>query len=164
VRNIIRRREIVADDWRYVDEDPDGAELALILPLARWREERTNWWLWAGRLGVRIGPADRVELLKPDLTRLSLFAIEFGGPSEGRGYTQARVLRERLGFTGELRAVGYVKRDQLFFLARCGFDAFEVSEGVDPQSALTAFDDFDVAYQPATVATRKQRGFYARDT
>jgi uncharacterized protein (DUF934 family) len=161
VRSIIRRREVVGDDWRYVDENPGGADLALILPLARWHEERSNWWLWAGRLGVRIGPTDRVELLKPDLTRLSLIAIEFGGPSEGRGYTQARVLRERLGFAGELRAVGYVKRDQLFFLARCGFDAFELSEGVDPRSVLTAFDDFDVAYQPATVATRNQRGFYA---
>jgi uncharacterized protein (DUF934 family) len=162
VRSIIRRREVVGDDWRYVDEDPGGADLALILPLARWHEERSSWWLWAGRLGVRIGPTDRVELLKPDLTRLSLIAIEFGGPSEGRGYTQARVLRDRLGFAGELRAVGYVKRDQLFFLARCGFDAFELSEGVDARSVLTAFDDFDVAYQPATVATRNQRGFYAR--
>ncbi len=162
MRSIIRRREIVADDWRYADEDPAGADRALILPLARWHEERPQWWLWAGRLGVRIGPTDRVELLRPDLTRLSLIAIEFGGPSEGRGYTQARLLRERLGFAGELRAVGYVKRDQLFFLARCGFDAFELSAGVDPQSVLTAFEDFDVAYQPATTPTRSQRGFYAR--
>lgn len=162
MRNIIRRREIVADDWRYLEEDPVGTGGALILPLARWHEERPQWWLWAGRLGVRIGPTDRVELIRPDLARLSLIAIEFGGPSEGRGYTQARLLRERLGFAGELRAVGYVKRDQLFFLARCGFDAFELSEGVDAHSVLTAFDDFDVAYQPATTPTRDQRRFYAR--
>jgi uncharacterized protein (DUF934 family) len=164
VRDIIRRREIVTDDWRYIGEDSQGVTQALILPLARWHEERTNWWLWAGRLGVRISPTDRVELLKPDLTRLSLIAIEFGGPSEGRGYTQARVLRERFEFSGELRAVGYVKRDQIFFLARCGFDAFELSEGVEPRSVLAAFDDFDVAYQPAVVATRRQRNFYARST
>lgn len=162
VRNIIRRREIVADDWRYREEDPTGGDTrALILPLVRWHEERPQWWLWAGRLGVRIGPADRVELLRPDLTRLSLIAIEFTGPSEGRGYSQGRILRDRLGFTGELRAVGYVKRDQLFFLARCGFDAFELSPGIDPQSVLTAFDDFDVSYQPATLSTREQRSFYA---
>ena len=161
VRNIIRRREIVADDWRYPEEDPAGAARALILPLARWHEERSQWWLWAGRLGVRIAPADRVELLRPDLTRLSLIAIEFTSPSEGRGYSQGRLLRDRLGFSGELRAVGYVKRDQLFFLARCGFDAFELSQGVDPQSVLTAFDDFDVSYQPATTLTREQRHFYA---
>jgi uncharacterized protein (DUF934 family) len=60
-----------------------------------------------------------------------------------------------------LRAVGYVKRDQLFFLARCGFDAFELSPGVEAQSVLTAFDDFDVSYQPATTDTREQRHFYA---
>jgi uncharacterized protein (DUF934 family) len=162
VRNIIRRREVVADDWRYPEEDPAGEARALILPLARWHEERSQWWLWAGRLGVRITPADRVELLRPDLTRLSLIAIEFTSPSEGRGYSQGRILRDRLGFSGELRAVGYVKRDQLFFLARCGFDAFELSQGIDPQSVLTAFDDFDVSYQPATVTTRDQRRFYAR--
>jgi uncharacterized protein (DUF934 family) len=162
VRNIIRRREVVADDWRYPEEDPAGDARALILPLARWHEERSQWWLWAGRLGVRITPADRVELLRPDLTRLSLIAIEFTGPSEGRGYSQGRILRDRLGFSGELRAVGYVKRDQLFFLARCGFDAFELPQGIDPQSVLTAFDDFDVSYQPATVTTRDQRRFYAR--
>jgi uncharacterized protein (DUF934 family) len=160
-RNIIRRREIVADDWRYVEEDPTVSETrALILPLARWHEERSHWWLWAGRLGVRIAPADRVELLRPDLTRLALIAIEFTSPSEGRGYSQGRILRDRLGFSGELRAVGYVKRDQLFFLARCGFDAFELSPGVEPQSALTAFNDFDVSYQPATTSTREQRHFY----
>jgi uncharacterized protein (DUF934 family) len=161
VRNIIRRREVVADDWRYPGEDPAAAARALILPLARWHEERSQWWLWAGRLGVRITPADRVELLRPDFTRLSLIAIEFTSPSEGRGYSQGRILRDRLGFSGELRAVGYVKRDQLFFLARCGFDAFELSACIDAQSVLTAFDDFDVSYQPATTLTREQRHFYA---
>jgi uncharacterized protein (DUF934 family) len=162
VRQIIRRRELVQDDWRYLVEDPQGAARSLILPLAAWHEQREQWWLWAGRLGVRIGPADRVELLRSDLARLALIAIEFPGPADGRGYSQARMLRERFGFAGELRAVGYVKRDQLFFLSRCGFDAYELSPGVDPQSALTAFEDFDVAYQPATVAVKSQRRFYAR--
>jgi uncharacterized protein (DUF934 family) len=102
------------------------------------------------RLGVRIGPADRVEALEPDLARLSLVAIEFTGPSEGRGYTLARVLRDRYGFAGELRAVGYVKRDQLLYMERCGFDAFELSDGVDAQAALASFEDFSVAYQPGS--------------
>ncbi|HZF25824.1 MAG TPA: DUF934 domain-containing protein, partial [Steroidobacteraceae bacterium] len=69
--------------------------------------------------------------------------------------------RDRLDFTGEVRAVGHVKRDQIFFMARCGIDAFELAPGVNPQSVLAAFDDFDVAYQPATVQVKGQRGFYA---
>lgn len=148
MRQLIRQRELVADEWRTPEEDPNGVEHALILPLARWRTERDRWWLWAGRLGVRIGPADRVEELEPDLKRLALIAIEFPGPSEGRGYSQARVLRDRFRFTGEIRAVGHVKLDQLFFLARCGFDAFELSPGMDVLQALSTFAQFDVAYQP----------------
>lgn len=148
MRQLIRQRELVADEWRTLEEDPHGAHRALILPFARWQTERDRWWLWAGRLGVRIRPGDRVESLAPDLKRLALVVIEFPGPSEGRGYSQARVLRDRFRFAGETRAVGHVKLDQLFFLARCGFDAFELSEGVDAQQALASFEQFDVAYQP----------------
>ncbi len=158
-KTILRGRTLVPDDWRYIDEDPKGANLALILPFARWQAERDQWWLWAGRLGVRVGPADRIEALEPDLKRLALIALEFTGPSEGRGYTKARVLRERYRFAGEIRAVGYVKRDQLFFLARCGFDAFELTAGVKIEEALAAFQDFDTAYQstPDNLLNLKRR-------
>lgn len=149
MRQLIKQREVVTDEWRYIDEDPLGRDRALILPLARWQEERERWWLWDGRLGVRIGPADKVEVLERDFLRVSLIAIEFGGLAEGRGYSQAQLLRKRYRFSGELRAVGKIQRDQLFFMARCGFDAFEFPDGTDLQVALTGFNDFSVAYQPA---------------
>ncbi|HEX7114352.1 MAG TPA: DUF934 domain-containing protein [Steroidobacter sp.] len=149
MRRLIRQREIVIDEWRYADEDPLGRERALILPFARWKEERERWWLWDGRLGVRLGPADPVGALEQDFLRLALVAIEFGSMAEGRGYSQAQLLRKRYKFTGELRAVGNVKRDQLFFLARCGFDAFELPPEEDLEGALAAFNDFSVAYQSA---------------
>ncbi|HKU16269.1 MAG TPA: DUF934 domain-containing protein [Steroidobacteraceae bacterium] len=149
MRQLIKRREIVGDDWRYADEDPQGRERALILPFARWEQERKRWWLWDGRLGVRLGPADPVAALAEDFLRIDLVAIEFGGISEGRGYSQAQLLRKRYKFGGELRAVGNIQRDQLFFLARCGFDAFEFPAGADLQGALASFDDFSVAYQGA---------------
>jgi uncharacterized protein (DUF934 family) len=149
MRRLIRQREVVVDEWRYADEDPQGRERALILPLGRWREERERWWLWDGRLGVRLGPADPVAALEHDFLRLGLVAIEFGGLAEGRGYSQAQLLRKRYKFTGELRAVGKIQRDQLFYMARCGFDAFELPETADLEVALTAFDDFSVAYQSA---------------
>ena len=144
---ILRGREWVSDEWRYIDEDPTGSSLALIFPLARWQAERDQWWSWAGRLGVRIGPADKIGVLASDLKRLALVAVEFPNAGDGRGYSHARLLRERYRFTGEIRAVGYVKRDQLFFQARCGFDAFELSAGEKPDEVLNAFKDFDTAYQ-----------------
>jgi len=149
MRQLIKQRDIVNDDWRYAEEDPLGRERALILPFARWREERERWWLWDGRLGVRIGPTDAVSALQQDFLRVGLVAIEFGGIGEGRGYSQAHILRKRYRFTGELRAVGKIQRDQLFYMARCGFDAFEMPAGTDLQAALAAFDTFSVAYQPA---------------
>jgi uncharacterized protein (DUF934 family) len=121
----------------------------LILPFARWKEERDRWWLWDGRLGVRIGPTDQVAALAQDFLRVSLVAIEFGGLAEGRGYSQAQLLRKRYKFTGELRAVGKIQRDQLFFMSRCGFDAFELPEGANLEEAMKGFDDFSVAYQDA---------------
>jgi uncharacterized protein (DUF934 family) len=149
MRRLIKQREVIVDDWRYADEDPVGRARALILPFARWKAEREQWWLWDGRLGVRVGPTDQVAELKNDFTRIGLIAIEFSGLAEGRGYSQAALLRTRYKFGGELRAVGKIQRDQLFYLARCGFDAFELPEDADLDVALTAFDDFSVAYQGA---------------
>jgi uncharacterized protein (DUF934 family) len=150
MRQLIKQREVVTDAWRYIDEDPQGKERALILPLARWKEEREQWWLWDGRLGVRLSPADSVAELEKDFLRISLVALEFGGIGEGRGYSQAQLLRQRYKFTGEIRAVGKIQRDQLFYMARCGFDAFELPDGANYDVALTAFKDFTAKYQDAT--------------
>jgi uncharacterized protein (DUF934 family) len=149
MRRLIKQRDVVVDEWRYAEEDPQGRERALILPLARWQQERERWRLWDGRLGVRLTPSDSVAALEQDFLRIGLVAIEFGGLAEGRGYSEAQLLRKRYKFTGEVRAVGKIQRDQLFYLARCGFDAFELPEEADLEAALTAFDDFSVAYQSA---------------
>jgi uncharacterized protein (DUF934 family) len=161
MRRILRRREIVADDWQHFGEDTaDGA--ALIVPLTELRKDRERWWQWRGRLGVRLTPVDRVEELTEELPRLDLVAVEFPNPGDGRGYSQGRLLRERLGFRGELRAVGAgVHQDQVFLLARCGFDAIELAAGEDPDAARRALTRYDVAYQPAAGgdALRAQRFF-----
>jgi uncharacterized protein (DUF934 family) len=148
MRKLIKQRSVINDTWKYVDEEP--AALAVIVPLAQFLTERDRWVGSTAILGVRIGPADNVDVLKSDLARISLVAVEFAGLSEGRGYSQAQLLRRRYGFTGEIRAVGKIQRDQLFYMARCGFDAFEFSEGTDFDVALAAFGDFTVAYQSST--------------
>jgi uncharacterized protein (DUF934 family) len=89
-----------------------------------------------------------VEQLAPDVARFALIAAEFPGPTDGRGYTQGRLLRERYRFTGELRAAGYVRRDQLFLLARCGFNSFQLDTN-DLPGATSAFSTFSAEYQPS---------------
>jgi uncharacterized protein (DUF934 family) len=156
-RQLLRDRQLVEDDWRYADELGEGggaqAPRAVILGFDQWHRERDSWVArgehsGAPRLGVLLLPEHRVERLAPDLQRLSLVACSFPGPAEGRGYTQGRQLRERYDFQGELRATGYVRTDQLFFLARCGFNSFELADG-DMAAAGAAFSTFTAAYQPA---------------
>jgi len=155
-RQLLRDGRIVDDDWMYAAEispdssapaDPSAAD-AVILSLEQWLAERSKWLATGGRLGVVLLPAQKIEQLAADLPRFDLIAAEFPGPSEGRGYTQGRLLRERHRFQGELRATGYVRRDQLFFLARCGFNSFELPAN-ELASASGALAAFSAEYQPA---------------
>ena len=148
-RRLLRDGRIVEDDWSYRAESADAA--ALILTFAEWQTERAAWMARGERLGVVLQPADKVELLAPDISRLELIGAQFSGPSEGRGYSQARVLREQWKFKGELRATGFVRRDQLFFMARCGFNSFEMADA-DLEGAAEALSTFSKAYQPSNDA------------
>ena len=156
-RRLLRDGHVVVDDWTYAagakvagaaDDGNAHAETgpALIVGFEQWLARRDELIQRGGRLGVVLQTVHAVERLAADLAHFELIAAEFPGPAEGRGYTQGRLLRERFGFTGELRAVGYVRRDQLFFLARCGFNSFEMKEAEldDGQSALATFT---LAYQ-----------------
>jgi uncharacterized protein (DUF934 family) len=150
-RRLLRDGVIVDDDWSYVADADASAASSLILTLAQWQNERDAWMARGARLGVMLMPADRVERLAADLPLFSLIACNFSGPSEGRGYSQARILRERWKFTGELRATGYVRRDQLFFMARSGFNSFELPD-TDLADARSALSTFSKAYQPSNDA------------
>ena len=155
MRQIIRQREIVADAWRQPGEAGDGP---VVQPSAEFLAA-----LLAGQApqqgaGVRIGPTDEVERLGPHLGRVALVIVDFPKNGDGRGFTQAQLLRQRYRYTGELRATGAVFRDHMFYLARCGFDAFELAPGEDPQAALAALHSFSVAYQGASDAGVLTRG------
>jgi uncharacterized protein (DUF934 family) len=147
-RRLLRNTAIVVDEWRYVAEAAGHTAAPLIVTLAQWQLEPDTWLARGTPLGVVLSPAHRVEQIAADLGVFSLIAAEFSGPAEGRGYTQARQLREQWKFTGELRATGYVRRDQLFFMARCGFNSFELPDS-DIEDAHTAFSTFTAAYQPS---------------
>ena len=161
MRRILRRHEIVADEWRLFGEDASDAD-AVIVPLAELRKDTAAWIARKGPLGVRLAPSESVESLSDLLPHLALVAVEFPNVGDGRGFSYGRILRDRLGFKGELRAVGGgVKQDKIFLLARCGFDSFELPETEKADEALAALRRYDVVYQPAEPieGVRRQRFF-----
>ena len=144
---MIRDGEIVSNDWQRLDAESAIPESGnIIVPLSLWQEQKAA--LQArGNVGVCLEPGEEPEALADDIAALPLIAINFPAFKDGRGYSYARELRTRYGFEGELRAVGDVLRDQLFYLARVGFNAFEVRSDRDIHEALTGLKDYTVTYQ-----------------
>jgi uncharacterized protein (DUF934 family) len=147
---LIKHRHIVVDTWQQIDDDapipPDGGA---IVSLDRWLAERDTLIGRNAPLGVRLNSSQSPQAIAEDLGRLALVALDFPHFKDGRAYSSARLLRERHHFTGEVRAVGNVLRDQLAFMARCGFDAFEYVGRTAAEEALKAFNEVDVVYQTA---------------
>jgi uncharacterized protein (DUF934 family) len=152
---IIKKGEIVTSSWVHLtDEELLPAErVDVTVTLRRFTSERealsAHQLRVGGRVGVRLHPADDIDALLPELLALPLLAVEFPRFTDGRGYSLGRLLRDRHGYRGELRAVGNVLRDQLFYMHRCGFDAFELQPGKSIQEALDAFGELSVRYQAA---------------
>ena len=147
---IVRQRAVLEDEWTLAVDDTVHTSACgrLIVPLARWRNEREAL-LRAAAVGVVLPNTEDVEAIYPQIADRPLIALQFPTFSDGRALTQAMLLRGRLGFTGELRAVGDVVRDLVFWLGRCGFDCLVPRPDQDPQACLQALDEIGVAYQPA---------------
>ena len=150
---LIKKRRIVADSWRLLEPGADRAlpEVPaagdLIVPLAVWQARRDALLARPGRLGLWLDSNESPEAIADDLGHFALVTVNFPKFGDGRGYSTARLLRERHHFKGELRAVGEVLRDQLLFLEMCGFDAYALRDDQDAEDALRAFADFSEAYQ-----------------
>ncbi|MDH5558575.1 MAG: DUF934 domain-containing protein [Alphaproteobacteria bacterium] len=145
---------MVTDDaWTHVAEDAAlPTDRPATLSLQRWKAAREELYGRNLSLGVRLESHERVEEILPDLPRLALIALDFPNLNDGRHFTTARLLRERYGFHGKIRATGQVLRDQIDPMRRCGFNEFELAENKDTASAITAFDEISVVYQPAADA------------
>ena len=147
---LIKQRLIADDRWTLVRQAatladvPDG--VPVIVPLKLWIDRRAAL-IARGEVGVWVAPDEDPAALAADVARLPLIAIDFPQFTDGRGYSHARLLRGRYGFTGELRAIGDVQRDQLHYLSQCGFDAFDIRPGKDAEAALAGLDDFADGYQ-----------------
>jgi len=150
--NYIKDQKPAEDEWmpfsglESVDNLPAGD---IYVPLAEWKIQREDLLKRNSRLGVILSNTDDILELKQDLDRLDLIVLQFPKMADGRAFTQARLLRDRLGYKGEIRATGDVLRDQIFYMQRCGFNSFEISDKEDMSSALKAFNEMTVTYQPA---------------
>lgn len=152
---LIKARKLTVDPWLLLEPGVDGALPPLpgtadvIVPFERWPALRDTLLGRDTRVGIWMTGGDEPAAIADDLVRLDLIALRVKSFTDGRGYSTGTLLRQRYGFRGELRAIGDIQRDQLFYLARCGFDAFVLREGEDVEAALGAFQDFGEAYQAA---------------
>jgi uncharacterized protein (DUF934 family) len=151
--NIIKHREIVSDDWTVLRlEEGQTAETVtvpegkVIVPLAVWHAQAAALSARAHK-AIWLSPDEMAEDIQTDAAQFDIIAIDFPQFMDGRGYSTAYNVRARLKYTGELRAIGDVLRDQLFYLKRVGFDAFAVRADKDIHDALKGLTDFSEKYQ-----------------
>jgi uncharacterized protein (DUF934 family) len=146
---LVKGGKIATDTFAHLADDAEvPADGAILISAAKFLEAAEKLSDRAGKTGV-IWPNNRdVDDLVPYLDRLAVVALVFPTFRDGRAYTQARLLRERHGFKGELRATGQVLRDQFVFMLRAGFDAFDVKKDSDAEAFAATVKRYSVFYQP----------------
>jgi uncharacterized protein (DUF934 family) len=152
---IIKGHEVINDDWtvlRLVEGDaPEAVEVPagrVIVPSTVWLAQREALSV-RPELGIWLASDQLATSIQDDLAKFAVIAIDFPKFSDGRGYSIAFNLRKRLGYTGELRAIGDVLRDQLFQMQRCGFDAYATRQDRNIHDALKGLTVFSETYQAA---------------
>lgn len=153
MQRIIKNDQVLDETWHLLPQEStlDGISNSddLIVPLHLWVDHGHALKVRDGGLGVWLESNEEVEEIAEDLAHFQVIALNFPSFTDGRHYSSARLLRERYGYKGEIRAIGDVLRDQLFFMRRCGFDAFAIRADRDPYDALEGLKDFSVTYQCA---------------
>tara|TARA_R110000737_G_scaffold12111_1_gene28042 strand:+ start:21 stop:551 length:531 start_codon:yes stop_codon:yes gene_type:complete len=150
---LLKNDAIIKDSWTQLDDDADIAGTAKpIVNLARWTRDRETLLGHNGEIGIVPASDEPPALIAEDVHRFGVICLDFPKFTDGRGYSYARLLRSRYNYTGELRAVGNVLRDQALFMRRCGFDALEIGEGRSTDGWRQAFAELSVRYQPDEAA------------
>jgi uncharacterized protein (DUF934 family) len=146
---LVKNGKITTDAFVHVADDaPIPSDGAILIPAARFLEDAEALSNRPGKTGVTWPNNRDIDDLVPYLDRLAVVALVFPSFRDGRAYSQARLLRERHGFKGELRATGQVLRDQFVFMLRAGFNAFEVKKDSDAEAFATTVKHYSVFYQP----------------
>lgn len=147
---LIKNRALSEDTWLTLDdESPVPENGAVIVGLERWRAESETLLARRQPLGIRLRSDQPPARVVGDLKHFGVVALEFPKFADGRAFSYARLLRERYGYKGEIRAIGAPVIDQALFLRRCGFDAVEVPPGTSAEAWLEAQTRISVTYQPA---------------
>lgn len=153
MREIIKDKAIIQDDWTVLrlaeGEAPEAVQVPAgktIVPLKVWQAQK-NELQQRQDIAVWFASDEQAKDLKDDLGRFALLAVDFPKFADGRGYSIAYNLRARFGFAGELRAIGDVLRDQLFYMQRVGFNAFATREDKSIHEAIKGLSDFSEKYQ-----------------
>ncbi len=151
---LIKNAQVINDDWTLISDKsltniselPQGR---IIVPMSLWQSQASDLSTRSskGELGLWLDSDEHPESIKSDLANFAVIAINFPVFSDGRGYSYARILRDNYQFKGELRAIGNMLIDQLFFMKRCGFDAFAFKDEDTAQAALSHFETFTHCYQ-----------------
>jgi uncharacterized protein (DUF934 family) len=144
---VLCRGSVVADEWTLPADGSGGGRA--IVPLDRWRKEREALLSAGTAVGVLLPNTADVDALYAEVGDRPLLALEFPNFADGRALSQAVVLRTRLGYTGELRAVGDIIRDLVFWLGRCGFDTIVPRPDQDLEACRLALAELGVSYQAA---------------
>jgi uncharacterized protein (DUF934 family) len=147
---ILKHGALQPNEWQAVADDaalPEGKPA--VLSLDRWLKERDTLVGRNAPLGLRLRSDQSPMAIAEDLDRLALIVLEFPKFTDGRGYSHARTLRQRLGYKGELRAAGQVLRDQYLFMDRCGIDSIEIADDANVAGYLESLGEFSIWYQPA---------------
>ncbi len=142
---LIKDGKLADDPWQVAD---DGTAAPLIVSLEAWQANEGGIRQRNTPIGIRLASDQSPALIAEDIERFEVIALEFPKFNDGRAYSYARLLRERHGYKGELRAVGNVLRDQFLFMHRCGFDAFEVADTGAAAVWEEALREISVWYQP----------------
>ncbi|WP_395829219.1 DUF934 domain-containing protein [Elstera sp.] len=144
---LVNAEGLLDDPYQVLEEGSAPApNSAVLVSLDQWDHVADH----TGPLGLRLPNTLDPALISDKLPRLALVALEFPKFTDGRAYSQARLLRGRYGFTGEIRATGAVLRDQLLYMSRCGISSFEIDRADAAERIAAALKEFSIVYQPAT--------------
>jgi uncharacterized protein (DUF934 family) len=150
---LIKDGQVIDNTWDLLEKECElssvlsHASKQVLVPLSLWQEHKSALLAAEKDIGVWLDSDDDIYELGNDAIDLPLIALNFPVFMDGRSYSSAAILRERIGYKGELRAVGEILRDQLFYMKKCGINSFEISDSVNLEDALAAFGDFSTNYQ-----------------
>ena len=147
--SLIKNGQPVIDSWVHLDDESAPVDSAFTVSWKRWLAEKELLESSGQLVGIRLSTSDLPENTGIDYTHIQLIVLDIPQFTDGRAFSQARILRDQLGYSGEIRARGDFLRDQMFFLGRVGVNAFEFPEGTDLQDRVKAFEEFTVTYQSA---------------